>query len=564
MEDISVIVMDTTYRNDDNGYTVLRASLDNKNITAVGCIPGLIKGERIKLRGEWIEHYIYGEQFKIQSIEIEKLNSLNEIENYLGSGIISGMREATAKTLVETFGEDTLNVLDNTPEKLYSVKGIGKKRANLIINSYHELVGVRNIIMKLQKYGFSTAMCMKITNFYGDATMSILKQNPYTLIEDIDNVGFSTADKMALSIGFAKDSDFRIRAALVFVLQAAAIENGHTFLPKDELIAKCVHLLNLPNDLIKISLKSLELSDSLVKINVTENEIAYALPLYYRAENEIAKKLQIMLKFPPPIVNTDFETKLEKNEALENIVLSATQRNAIKKALEEGLLVITGGPGTGKTTIIKTIINMMEVSKILLCAPTGRAAKRMQEATGCEAKTIHRLLEYSGEIGTFLKNENDPIKADCIIIDEVSMIDVLLMQSLLRAVSPGTKLILVGDADQLPSVGAGNVLGDLINVENIPHIRLTSIYRQSESSMITENAFKINIGELPILNNVESDFFFEQKNNTHDAALTINTLLTKRLPKFLKLDITNPTDIVSNIQVLTPTKKGECGTVFLK
>ena len=564
MEQVEASVLGTIYRNDDNGYTVLTAREGRREITIVGTLPELHPGEQAVFTGEWISHPTYGRQLKCSAVALQKPTTLLGIERYLGSGVIHGVGPSTAKAIVAHFGEDTLRVLSETPELLQEVPKMGKKRCKQIAEAYREQQGAREAMVFLQTYGIPATLALKISKMYGDRTRAVVNENPYRLCDDIDGVGFLTADRIATAIGVPPDSEGRICAALKYLLREAAIGQGHIYLPRNELLQRASQLLRIEPALAEHHLMRMTMVRELIQSGGEGEEKVY-LPLYESAEKEVALRLCELLT---PFVHTgapDMDGEIDRFEKKHRISFSQRQREAISAAASEGVLVITGGPGTGKTTIINCIISLLSrEGEVLLCAPTGRAAKRMTEATGVEAKTIHRLLEYGGEEGQFARNQENPIEADVVIVDEVSMVDLLLMRSLLRAIEPGTRLILVGDADQLPSVGAGNVLEDVLKSGVIPACRLTDIFRQGETSRIVVNAHRINHGEMPLLNEKGTDFFFERKQGYYDAAQTIVSLVTQRLPKFLKYA---PEDIaaqaVRNIQVLAPAKKGECGVIAL-
>ncbi|MBQ4580340.1 MAG: ATP-dependent RecD-like DNA helicase [Clostridia bacterium] len=564
MEQVEASVLGTIYRNDDNGYTVLTAREGRREITIVGTLPELHPGEQAVFTGEWISHPTYGRQLKCSAVALQKPTTLLGIERYLGSGVIHGVGPSTAKAIVAHFGEDTLRVLSETPELLQEVPKMGKKRWKQIAEAYREQQGAREAMVFLQTYGIPATLALKISKMYGDRTRAVVNENPYRLCDDIDGVGFLTADRIATAIGVPPDSEGRICAALKYLLREAAIGQGHIYLPRNELLQRASQLLRIEPALAEHHLMRMTMVRELIQSGGEGEEKVY-LPLYESAEKEVAVRLCELMT---PFVHTgapDMDGEIDRFEKKHRISFSQRQREAISAAASEGVLVITGGPGTGKTTIINCIISLLSCEgEVLLCAPTGRAAKRMTEATGVEAKTIHRLLEYGGEEGQFARNQENPIEADVVIVDEVSMVDLLLMRSLLRAIEPGTRLILVGDADQLPSVGAGNVLEDVLKSGVIPAYRLTDIFRQGETSRIVVNAHRINHGEMPLLNEKGTDFFFERKQGYYDAAQTIVSLVTQRLPKFLKYA---PEDIaaqaVRNIQVLAPAKKGECGVIAL-
>ena len=564
MEQVEASVLGTIYRNDDNGYTVLTAREGRREITVVGTLPELHPGEQAVFTGEWISHPTYGRQLKCTAVALQKPTTLLGIERYLGSGIIHGVGPSTAKAIVAHFGEDTLRVLSEHPEMLQEVPKMGKKRWKQIAEAYREQEGARDAMVYLQTYGIPATLALKISKLYGERTRAIINENPYRLCDDIDGVGFLTADRIATAIGVPPDSEGRICAALKYILREAAIGQGHIYLPRHELLQRASQMLRVEADLAAHHLMRMTLTRELIQSGDDGAERIY-LPLYESAEREVALRLcELMAAYGHGTV-ADLDGEIDRFQQKHRITFSQRQREAIASAAQEGVLVITGGPGTGKTTIINCIISLLSrEGEVLLCAPTGRAAKRMTEATGVEAKTIHRLLEYGGDEGQFARNQENPIEADVVIVDEVSMVDLLLMRSLLRAIEPGTRLILVGDADQLPSVGAGNVLEDVLKSGVIPKCMLTDIFRQGETSRIVVNAHRINHGEMPLLNEKGTDFFFERKQSFYDAAQTIVALVTQRLPKFLKYD---PEDIaaqaVRNIQVLAPAKKGECGVIAL-
>ena len=566
MEQLTATVLETTFRNEDNGYTVLRVAAGRGQQTVVGVLPKLSAGETVAFEGDWAEHPVYGRQFSAKTCAITPPDSLSSVEKYLGSGLIRGIGPATAKLIVRHFGMDAMAVLDEHPQRLTEVSGIGPKKAAMIIESYTEQMSMRRVMLFLQNYGLSPNLSNKITKFYGEATVELIRANPYRLVTDIDGVGFITADRIALSMGVDPQSEFRVRAALFYLLSEAAGSGGHTYLPRPALRERAMQMLHVDEALIDNQLTQALLQKMLMAFTLPEQEDeCLCLPFYYHAESEIATRLHYLMASRPYKKVTGFEGRIAALEKELEIDLSPRQRLAVKSAVEEGVLIITGGPGTGKTTIIRCIIRLLkEDNEILLCAPTGRAAKRMTEATGEEAKTIHRMLEYGGEENVFVRDENYPLETDCLIVDEMSMVDVALMRGLLRAVLPGTRLILVGDADQLPSVGAGNVLRDLLASDAVPSVRLTDIFRQDESSMIVLNAHRINEGELPVLNSKSTDFFFERRVTQTDAAQTIGELLKTRLPKYLGYPKGAwQRESVRAIQVLSPTKKGDCGSVAL-
>lgn len=557
METIEATVLDTVFRNDENGYSVVQVKVGKARTSAVGVMPQVGSGELLVLQGEWVEHPQYGKQIKVHACQVQAPTTQSGIEKYLASGLIHGVGPSTAKLLVQTFGKKTLDVLQYEPERLLEVTGIGKKRAQMILESFAEQAQQREALVFLQSYGVPANLAVKIFKTYGENVQQVIRQNPYRLVEDIDGIGFKTADTFAATLGITRESEYRLCAGIKYTLMDAANGNGHTYLPRDVLATQARRLLGVDADLVDMALDSLILSSQLIAQTIAGEEeeiVAVYLPLYYQAENEVARRLRELLEATLSGGLDRIDDQIDELEGVEGIRFHEQQRQAIKSAVQNGMCVITGGPGTGKTTIINCIIRLLSLEgDVALTAPTGRAAKRMSEATGAEAKTIHRLLEYGGEEGNFSRGVDYPLEFDTLIVDEMSMVDIFLMRSLLRAVLPGTRLILVGDADQLPSVGAGNVLADILDSGAIPSVRLTEIFRQDEQSMIVVNAHRINHGEMPLCNKKGSDFFFERCDSASDAAKTIVELCARRLPSFLQVDP------VRQIQVLSPTKKGECG-----
>lgn len=564
MDQLEATVMSTVFRNPENGYSVITVQSGRAESTVVGILPELTPGEQALFTGEWTEHKTYGRQFHSTLCEIQTPTTLLGIERYLGSGLIKGVGPSTAALIVARFGEDTLTVLAEHPERLREIPGIGKKRCAMISESFQEQQGARRALVFLQSYGISSALAVKITQKYGEQTPDLIRANPYRLCDDLEGVGFKTADRIGAALGIAPDSPYRIRSALFYLLQDAAASAGHVYLPEEELCAQAAALLKAPADLCRENLTALLLDRRLTAEEGTEGRRVY-LPAFNRAEREVALRIRELMLAARPDKYTGAAREISAFEQRRGITFSPTQRRAIRQALDNGVFVITGGPGTGKTTIINCILELLSrENETVLCAPTGRAAKRMTEATGVESKTIHRLLEYGGEEGVFARDEEHPLEADCVIADEASMIDLLLMRSLLRAIEPGARLILVGDADQLPSVGAGNVLGDILESGQVPHIRLTDIFRQSETSRIVVNAHLINQGEMPLLNEKNTDFFFERQPSFSDTAASVVALAARRLPRYLKYPEDRTAALsMRNLQVLSPTRKGDCGVQAL-
>ncbi len=543
-----------TYRNESNGWTVMQLRKGRQRVTAVGAVLNVSEGERVRVAGEWTEHPDYGRQLKLTDCEIIAPTSTSDIERYLASGAIKGIGPATARIIVQEFGKRTLEILDGEPERLHEVPGIGPKRAELIANSYREQMGARQALMFLQSCGFSTGMAARVHKLYGAATENIVRTNPYRLVRDIAGIGFGTADMIAARIGIPRESPYRIQSGLIHVLQEASGSSGHVFLPREELIGAARRLLGVEPELIETALSELTLSRELVAEDIGGASAVY-LARMHAAERDVAYRLSQLARAAASIDAGDMDARISAFEAAQHIRLSPEQRDAVALAATRGMAVITGGPGTGKTTIIKCILSLLPGgAKVALCAPTGRAARRMTEATGMEARTIHRLLEYGGEDEqNFGRNREHPLDVNALICDEMSMVDIQLMRSLLHAVVDGTRLILVGDADQLPSVGPGCVLRDILDSGAIPSVRLSEIHRQSEDSMIVFNAHRINAGEPPVLNKKGGDFFMERKESPAQVAQAIVELAQRRLPGFAHVDA------LTGIQVLAPARKGETG-----
>lgn len=562
MERVEAVVSGTVYRNDENGYSVVTAVSGRKEFTAVGAMPELSEGEQVVLEGEWTEHPKYGRQLKCVLCSLVTPTTILGIERYLGGGRIRGIGPTTAKLIVRTFGEDTLTILSEHPERLTEVPGIGRVRAAMIAESFQEQQASRQSMIFLQSHGVPPGLAARISSHYGERTADIIRADPYRLCDDLTGVGFQTADRIAMTFGVPKESESRVASGLKHVLLEASVNMGHVYLPEELLIEQTSGLLDVKEELCAVCLDRLILKRELTR-DGRGGESRIYLSEYEKAEREVALRLNQLLLAGTIPEGGETEREIDRFEKTNGIAFCAEQREAIGRALTEGVLVITGGPGTGKTTIIKCILSLLSPRKeVVLCAPTGRAAKRMKEATGREGKTIHRLLEFNGEEGCFLKDQDDPLDADCVIVDETSMVDLMLMRALLRAAEPGTRVILVGDADQLPSVGAGNVLGDILQSDVIPVVRLREIYRQSETSRIIVNAHRVDRGEMPLLNEKGTDFFFEKKQSFTAAADSIVAMVSERLPNYLGIR-NEPREIMKRIQVLTPMKKGECGAYEL-
>lgn len=550
------------YNNPSNGYTVARLRKDKDIITIVGNLPLIGEGQSVRVGGQWVNHPEYGQQLKVESYTEIVPSSLEGIEKYLASGLIEGIGPVTAKKFVEKFGMDTLDIIEYNPEKLLEIEGVGEKKAAAISSSFGEQRELRNVMVFLQTYGITPGNCIKIYKKYGQDTINLVKENPYRLSADIFGIGFKTADGIAQRLGIEPTSRYRLMAGIKYVL-AEYSGNGHTYLPSGVLTEGCSRLLGVPEDLIEDAAVSLALNKEIVMEDMDGTTAVYLMPFYY-SELGVSKRVLELVSSSGSEIKADLDEEIRSYEQDSGIELAPQQKEAIRCAIEKGAAIITGGPGTGKTTIIKCIISIMEKKgmNIALAAPTGRAAKRMTEATGREAKTIHRLLEMGytedSESLTFLKDDSDPLDADAVIVDEASMIDIILMNNLLKAIVPGTRFILVGDVDQLPSVGPGNVLRDLIDSGIIPVVRLTEIFRQSQESMIIVNAHRINKGEMPYLNEREKDFFFFDARSQEESLNLILGLVKSRIPKFK--NVCTP---VKYIQVLTPMRKGLCGVYNL-
>ena len=546
------------FRNDSNGYTVAMLSHGNEYTTVVGKFLTINVGENVRLNGRFVTNAKYGEQFSFDTSETIYPSSIEGIKKYLSSGLIKGIGPVTANAIVDTFKEDTFSIIEFSPNLLSKVKGISEKKAQAIGDAFSELKKVQNSVMFLQSYNISTNMALKIYKIYQDKTINYVKENPYRMVEEIEGIGFLTADKIARSMGIKLDSAFRIRAGMLHILNENSEKNGNTYMPKNVFLESLSTLLSLDKD--KYEGEFLAVLDNLILDKVITTFYKHPhnvimLTKYYFIETSVAQKLAL-LNISSKYSNLSVEKDIQEFEKLNKIQFDADQKQAIINSVNCGVSLITGGPGTGKTTIIKCIMTILRQyqNKIMLLAPTGRAAKRLSESTGEQAKTIHRGLEvdFRGDRGVFIHNETNPLDANVVIVDEVSMVDVILMNSLLKALNRDCKLILVGDKDQLPSVGAGNVLDDILKSNIISVSYLTKIFRQSENSLIISNAHMINDGEMPIIDNSSSDFFFDQKTELEDIKSTIVEMVTKRIPNFKKIDTTK-------IQVLAPLKAGVCG-----
>ena len=553
-EVISGYVDHIVFRNNDNGYTVMVMICDEEELTCVGIFSDVAEGECIEAHGEYTDHPTYGRQFAVKSFVEKAPQDELAIERYLGSGAIKGIGIALAARIVRRFKEDTFRIIEEEPERLAEVKGISQRKAMEIADQVNEKRDLRQAMIFLQQYGISTTLAVKIYNTYGQEVYSILKENPYRMADDVDGVGFRTADEIAARVGIRTDSDFRIRSGIQYALLQASNE-GNTYLPMPELTQRASALLEIEPEYIEKHYMNLAMDRKIIMRQVDDVTQIYASAFFYMEANTATMLKQLDATFDVPDI--EIEARLRQIEKRTKMDLDEHQVEAVKEAVRNGVLVITGGPGTGKTTTINTIIKYFESEgmDIFLAAPTGRAAKRMSETTGFEARTIHRMLELNGGVegnAGFERNEQNPLETDVIIIDEMSMVDISLMHSLLKAIVAGTRLILVGDVNQLPSVGPGNVLKDIIDSKLFHTVMLTKIFRQASTSDIIVNAHKINRGEPVELDNKSMDFFFLKR---YDADKIINVtlqLILQKLPKFVGASM-------MDIQVLTPMRKGLLG-----
>ncbi len=553
---ISGEIENIIFRNDENGYTVLDLDCKGELITCVGKFPEVHGGECVELSGDFVKNK-YGDQFSVNKVKITPPSTSEGIIKYLSSGLIHGVGPVTASAIVERFGKDTLYIMEFNPKKLAEVKGVSLNKAETIATSFMEVKKMQNAVMFLQGYNISTSLAVKIYKTYGDKTEDVLKSNPYRLVEDVDGIGFVTADKIACKIGIPTDSEFRFRAGILHILKENSEKSGNTYILKKTLITNLYNLLGVDEDDSKMEKILTNLAfDNVIKLFSQDGEDCVMLSKYYKVESYIASKL-VSMKCTFGDKEVDMTKEIGDYEMFNQISLHKNQKQAVQMAVNSGVCVITGGPGTGKTTIVKCLLECLkrQRKKVLLLAPTGRASKRLSESTGEEAKTIHRALDLDYKNGNgafFTKDENNPLNEDVIIVDEVSMVDSMLMFALVKAIRNHAQLIMVGDKDQLPSVGAGNVLSDILESKIIPVCMLTEIYRQDSKSYIITNAHLINSGKMPILDNTSKDFFFVEKQDPVEMLHTCVGLVTLRLPKFAQTTS-------QKIQVLAPMKAGPCG-----
>ena len=557
-----------TYRNEDSLYTVARVNCEGRGptgqgrqtVTVVGAFPFITVGETLLMKGEWTSHPEYGRQFKVESYESIVPATVRGIEKYLGSGLIKGIGPVTAKRLVTRFGAKTLDVIEHEPGRLTEVEGIGEKKAGAITRAFQDQKEIRRVMVFLADHGVTPGLAIKILRHYGDASIQAVRENPYRLADDIHGVGFKTADKIAAELGIEPVSMERVTAGIVYVLNELAAD-GHVYYPEEALVKEAAGILEVEETLVKDAIPVLEERGAIAR-DMIQGETAVYLAYLYRAEANVAKGFCALATAKPRTVSGSIRNLMGEMERRDGIRLNDEQREAVEKAAQSSVLVLTGGPGTGKTTTVRTMLRVFEAEglRVSLAAPTGRAAKRLAETTGREAKTIHRLLGVNFTQGymAFERNEGSPIDADVIILDETSMIDVLLMSHFLAAVRPGTRLVLVGDVDQLPSVGAGSLLKDVIASGVVEVVRLTEIFRQAQLSMIVTNAHKVNRGEMPVFNRnlvkgVDADFFFIREEDPEKVTELVRDLVARRLPRYVKC---NPID---DIQVMAPMRRTVTG-----
>jgi exodeoxyribonuclease V alpha subunit len=557
MEQLEGTIEQVVYYNSENGYSVFKLQTETGEITVVGIFPPLSPGEHLKLSGHFEVNQKFGRQFQMESFSLALPHSTVGLEKFLGSGLVKGIGPVLAKRIIKKFGEETVKILDEQPEKLTKVEGIGQKKLAEILASWQEHREIRDLIIFLQEHGISTTMAYKIYRTYGRSSFDILKRNPYQLCLDIWGIGFKTADQIALKLGLPEDSLDRVKAYILYLLEKDN-EEGHVYSRQEEMAGKCQAELGASPERVKTALAALTGDRSIIQKETATGCHLYR-PFFYQAEEEVARRMVSLASQDCPAPEFDLDGKIEEIEKKSGLVFSPLQKKAIKGSLQKKILIITGGPGTGKTTIIRAIVDIFEgwPKKVLLAAPTGRAAKRLAEATGREAKTLHRLLEYQPKGGQFKRGPRHPLRADALIVDEVSMVDLPLMYHLLQALSPDMRLILVGDQDQLPSVGPGNLLRDLTGSGMIEVIRLNEIFRQAKESLIVVNAHRVNQGQpllYPPRGDPEADFYFIHQENEEKVLGLILKLCRFSLPRKLGLS-----PLSTQIQVISPMYRGLAG-----
>lgn len=562
MEEKQGNLTEIIFHNEENGYTIAVMETEDEYFTVVGCLPSCVKGSSYKLRGTFKIHPTYGEQFAFSEFEEVLPTGKAGIEGFLASGVIKGIGPKMAAAIVNQFGEETLEIMEREPERLSQVSGIGPKKADSIAESFAAHREFASVSMFFQEYGVSADYALKLYKIYGANATELIKENPYRLVEEVYGIGFRKADSIAEKLGIEKESTFRIHSGIKYGL-SYYVGEGNTYMPQQELCEKVAELLDISTELVYENMVTMAFEGDIQIDNLDGQTVVYLFP-YYLAEQKVCKNIAAIAGASLKALSVDIDSMIKMTEGETGIILSEQQIAAVKSSLTSGVSVITGGPGTGKTTIINTIINIFEHSefKVAIAAPTGRAAKRITETSGHYASTVHRLLEYyysEGEdVMKFGKTSEDPLKYDVVIVDEASMIDLMLMQGLTDAIKPGTRLIMVGDYDQLPSVGAGNVLRDIIESEYVHTVILKEIFRQAEESMIVVNAHRINKGEYPFVNGKDKDFFLMERPSEKAILDLILELVTKRLAAYYEGIIP-----VRDIQVLTPVRKGNLGSLSL-
>ncbi|MBR4859264.1 MAG: ATP-dependent RecD-like DNA helicase [Clostridia bacterium] len=548
-----------TYRNTENGYTVFDFSSDGELFTATGNVGELYNGEKVSFTGKWTVHPTFGKQFKFEMCTREMPQTAADMLSYLSSGIVKGVKEKTAQKIIERFGEDTFYIIENRPERLAEIKGISKERAREIASEFRRRAAEREALISLEKYGITTAECLKVFKVFGSRSVETVERNPYLLCSEGVGITFEKACSIASRLPVPPADECRVDAGILYVVKHN-LYNGHTCLPREKLIPPCCDLLDVSADTVEMRIDYLIETRQLTADNLSSKDFIF-LPDIYNAEKNAANSILFMKRFAPKCLD-NIDEQIDKSELISGVCYNERQRLAIRLAVEKGILVLTGGPGTGKTTTLRGILKVFENQglEVALAAPTGRAAKRMSELTGREAKTIHRLLEVewdNSDRPVFQRNKRNPISAGAVIIDELSMVDIVLFSSLLDALPIGCRLVMVGDSDQLPPVGAGNVLHDIINSKALPVVELKDVFRQAMESLIVTNAHKIVNGELPEISRTDKDFFFLERTSPYITAKTVAELCAERLPKAYGY---SPTE---DIQVLCPSRKGDAGTVHI-
>ena len=554
---VTGVVEYITFQNIENGYTVLEFSSDGELFTAAGNVSDLYCGEKVTLTGTWTVHPTFGKQLRIEMCHREMPETAADMLSYLSSGIIKGVKEKTAQKIVERFGEDTFYILENHCERLAEIKGISRERAREISSEFRRRAAEREAMISLEKYGMTTAECLRVFKVYGQRAVETVERNPYLLCNDGIGITFDKACAIASTLPVLPPDEYRIAAGILYVVRHN-LYNGHTCLPREKLITPCSELLDIPPYMVESQLDGLIEQKQLISENLNAREFVF-MPDIYNAEKRAASTILFMKRFAPKCLE-DIDEQINKTELISGVCYNEQQRLAIKIAVQKGILILTGGPGTGKTTTLRGILKVFENQglEVALAAPTGRAAKRMSELTGRDAQTIHRLLEVEWDRNdkpVFQRNKRNPLSAGAVIIDELSMVDVVLFSNLLDALPIGCRLVMVGDSDQLPPVGAGNVLHDMINSKALPVVELKEVFRQAMESLIVTNAHKIVRGELPEISRADKDFFFMERSAPLSAAKTVTELCSERLPRAYKY---SP---LEDIQVLCPSRKGEAGTV---